>query len=59
MCVCSFTPFALLCVSRVVCDKGTEGACWLQRVSVLEADTGGNKWHAGSTQFSLGAIADG
>lgn len=50
MCVraCSFIPFALLCVNISVCDKGTEGACWLVRVSVLEADTGGNKRYAGS-----------
>ncbi len=37
-----------VCVNISVRDKGTEGACWLVRVSVLEADTGGNKRHAGS-----------
>lgn len=44
--MCSFTPFALLCVNISVRDKGTEGACWLVCASVLEADTGGNKRHA-------------
>lgn len=48
VCMCSFAPFALLCVNISVHDKGTEGACWLVCVSVLEADTGGNKRYAGS-----------
>lgn len=48
MYVCLFTPFAFLCVNISVRDKGTEGACWLVRVNVLEADNGGNKRHTSS-----------
>lgn len=36
------------CVNISVRDKGTEGGCWLLFASVLQADTGGNKWRAGS-----------
>lgn len=36
------------CVNISVRDKGTEGGCWLLFASVLPADTGGNKWRAGS-----------
>lgn len=35
-------------VNISACDKGTEGACWLVFVSVLEVDIGRNKSHAGS-----------
>lgn len=41
--VCMFTPFALHCVNISAHDKGAEGARWLLRMSVLEADTAGNK----------------
>lgn len=37
-----------VCVNISVRDKGTEGGCWLLFASVLQADTGGNKWRAGS-----------
>lgn len=52
LCVCLrahlFPLHSMVCVNISVCDKGTEGACWLVFVSVLQADTGGNKRHAGS-----------
>lgn len=55
LCVCAFVRLLIYslcspsaCVNISTRDKGTEGACWLVFVSVLEADTGGNKWHAGS-----------